>query len=147
MMEKHSDPRLQAGLDAYLDFFQRLDQPWPPLASLVTEQVYFADPFNQVQGRQALQRVLAHFVANVQQPRFTILNQAWSGNRCLLLWRFQGQAGRLGEWDFQGTSVLDFAEDGRVSRHQDFWDAGEPFYWRLPLLGWLIRRVLARLAL
>jgi len=44
-----------------------------------------------------------------------------------------------------GASHIRFDASGRVILHRDFWDTGSGFYERLPLVGWLIGKVRARL--
>ena len=44
-------------------------------------------------------------------------------------------------------SEVTFSDDGtRISSHVDHWDSGMAFYARIPLLGWFIRRLAARMA-
>ena len=42
-------------------------------------------------------------------------------------------------------SEIRFAPDGRVRAHIDHWDASREVYRKLPVLGWLIGLVAARL--
>ncbi|WP_110189710.1 nuclear transport factor 2 family protein [Pokkaliibacter plantistimulans] len=136
---------LQQGLERYLQVFTRLHLGLQGLDDCLTEQVEFRDPFNHVQGRAAVQRVLQHFIEHVSEPRFVIQHCAWSGSLCFVRWDFSGVVKGLGDWCFPGVSELHFDEQGRVLRHLDHWDAGTHFYSRLPLLGWLNRTLVARL--
>lgn len=139
------NPQQQAGLQAYIDLFNRLDQGLQGLEERVTETVRFSDPFHQLQGRQALADYLAFFAREVQAPRFAIQYRGWDGDVCLLRWQFSGRLkGR--DWRFPGVSELHFDEQGRVSEHIDHWDAGHHFYRRLPLLGRVIRLIEGRLS-
>ena len=45
------------------------------------------------------------------------------------------------------VGIVKFAPDGRISEHIDHWDAAAQFYERIPVLGWLIRKVRRRLEL
>ena len=45
----------------------------------------------------------------------------------------------------QGASRLQFAADGRVASHRDYWDSGRELYEHLPLLGVLLRALRRRL--
>jgi len=115
------------------------------LGEFVTEDVRFKDPFNDTRGVDDMARVFRHMFANVDDIRFTV-NRAFSdSNRCLIAWRFEGILGNE-PWTFDGTSVLRFAPDGRVQEHVDRWDAAQAFYERLPIIGWLLRRIRVHLA-
>ena len=43
-------------------------------------------------------------------------------------------------------SELTLAPDGRVAEHVDYWDPAAQLYERVPVLGWLMRRIRRRLA-
>jgi hypothetical protein len=118
------------------------------LASLpdyVTEDVHFRDPFNDVHGVNAMQRVFRHMFDNVQDIRFEVHHAMIEGDYCLMQWRFQGRLGS-GPWAFDGTSGIRFAPDGRVDEHIDYWDAAGNFYERLPVIGWLLSWLRRRLS-
>ena len=67
------------------------------------------------------------------------------GAVCLIAWRFEGKlAGK--PWAFEGSSVIHFADVGRVAVHRDHWDATQVFYERLPFTGWLLAFVRCRLS-
>jgi hypothetical protein len=38
-------------------------------------------------------------------------------------------------------SHIRFDASGKVNYHRDYWDTGEELYAKLPVLGWLIRRL------
>jgi steroid Delta-isomerase len=110
----------------------------------VTDDVHFKDPFNDVTGAAAMERIFRHMFANVGDVGFKVQVALSDGSYCLMAWRFRG-ALRGTPWSFDGTSVIRFAADGRVSEHVDHWDASMAFYRRLPvigsLIGWVRRRV------
>jgi predicted ester cyclase len=116
------------------------------LAAFVTEDVHFRDPFNDVRGKEAMERVFRHMFETVKDIRFQVHHLATDGSTCLMAWTFEGRlSGR--PWVFDGTSVVSFAADGRASEHVDHWDAGMNLYERLPVIGWLLSRVRQRLAI
>jgi len=116
------------------------------LGDYVTDDVRFKGPFNDVSGIDNMTRVFRHMFDNVDGIRFTVEQALSDDDRCLLAWRFEGRLS--GEpWRFEGTSVLRLAADGRVSEHIDHWDSGQAFYERLPVIGWLLRRIRNRLAI
>ncbi|MFT5720604.1 MAG: hypothetical protein ACI9W6_000904 [Motiliproteus sp.] len=129
------------GLETYIVLFNRLDEGELVLPDSVSAAIEFSDPFCTLQGREALAEYLQHFAEQVSQPRFEILTRAWDADICLLRWNFRGGLKKPDDWCFPGVSELHFDAAGRVVKHVDHWDSGRYFYARIPLLGWMIRRI------
>jgi ketosteroid isomerase-like protein len=111
------------------------------LGALYTEDARFKDPFNEVQGHAALQRVFSHMFVALDEPRFVVTEAIVQGDRCFLVWDFLF---RFKRWTrepqaVRGGSHLVFAPDGRIARHRDYWDAAEELYEKLPAVGALMR--------
>lgn len=115
------------------------------LESVLTEQARFVDPFNDVRGVEAVRAVFAHGFEQCPGMRFAVLARAVDGEQALLRWRMT--CGELpGGLVIEGMSQLALASDGRVAEHVDYWDPAAQVYERVPLLGWLMRRIRRRLA-
>lgn len=108
----------------------------------------FKDPFNEVQGLGAIQRIFRDMFENTEQPRFVITERIEQGAQCFLTWEFRFafksyQRGQ--EQCVRGGSHLVLDSDGRIVMHRDYWDAAEELYEKLPLIGalmrWLKRKV------
>lgn len=115
------------------------------LRALLSEDVRFKDPFNNVTGADATIAVFRHMYETLGEVRFTVEDMMCDGPRCLMHWRFTSRL-RGRPWSFAGTSVVTFAPDGRVAEHVDHWDAAREFYERLPVIGWLLAWLRGRLA-
>jgi len=116
------------------------------LADVVTEDIHFIDPFNDTVGQEALRRILTAMYADTEAPCFRVTHRAFDGDVCFLRWVFTARVKALGgDWRVEGMSELRFAPDGRVCQHIDHWDAARQFYERLPVLGWILRRLRRRL--
>ena len=119
------------------------------LDRLYASDARFKDPFNEVQGLQAIQRVFDHMFATLGAPRFKILDALVQGDRAFLSWDFHARLdqGRGHALTIHGTTLLYFGPDGHIVMHRDYWDAAEELYEKLPLLGrlmrWLKRRARA----
>ena len=140
----------ETAIQRYGAYFEVI-QPYnlEDLRSLVTADVHFVDPFNDVRGADAMIAVFGDMFETTIGPRFSVLHSAASGGRGYLRWRFEftpRKFGKGGAWAIDGVSEVSFDESGRVSEHIDHWDAGMQFYARLPVLGWAIQRVRRRLA-
>jgi len=133
-------------LDAYIDFFEGLE----PTSLTRLEEVFepsarFVDPFNQVIGPARIQDVFEHMFKTCASPRFQVTERAVQANVAYLRWRFTFEGGK-GSRSIVGVSRVIFANSGRVSVHEDYWDAAGQLYERIPILGGLLRTLRRRLA-
>ncbi len=117
------------------------------LATVYTDDVFFKDPFNEVQGLPAVTRIFAHMFEQVDAPRFVVTGSVLQGDQAFLTWDFLFRMKRFAsdEQCIRGATHLKFAADGRAYFHRDYWDAAEELYEKLPLLG-SVMRGLKRLA-
>ena len=120
------------------------------LGEVYSAQAWFKDPFNEVQGLDAVRGIFQHMYDSLNQPRFIVTTRVVQGRQCFLTWDFVfGLRGQTTEITVRGASHLWLAPgtDGRwrIERHRDYWDVAEELYEKLPLLGalmrWLKRRV------
>ncbi len=139
---RHPDPRLQRVI-AFFEGLRREDLP--RLAELYAADARFKDPFNDVQGLAAIERIFAHMFEALEAPRFEVKSALAEGHQAFLTWDFvfalRGRAMRI-----HGGSHLVFGTDARIALHRDYWDAAEELYEKLPLLGGLMRWLRRRLA-
>ena len=110
------------------------------LPNYVTANVRFKDPFNDVRGVDAMARVLNEMFCKLGNVSFQAVHINSNDNICIIVWNFEATL-RQKIWKFDGTSVITFNADGRVSEHIDHWDAASNFYEHLPGIGWLLRKV------
>jgi steroid Delta-isomerase len=109
------------------------------------EQAHFCDPFNDVRGRQAITAIYAHMFENLTEPRFVITEIIEQDNRIFMSWRFLFQW-RAQSFDIPGGTRFRIDEQGLIADHQDYWDVAQGLYEKLPVLGWLLRRLRQRMA-
>lgn len=126
------------------------------LTSLFTESARFKDPFNDVVGREAIERVFAHGFKQCPALRFVVDEIApvapndSSAGVVFFYWRFLcgGLAAAPDALSITGVSRVVFNAEGLVCAHIDFWDPAEQLYSRVPvlggLMGWIRRRLSAR---
>jgi steroid delta-isomerase len=137
-MVQARDPRVQRIVDA----FERL-QPADVqrLGEIYIADARFKDPFNEVQGVPAIQRVFEHMFTALIEPRFVIRDALCEGDQCFLSWDFLFRMRRFNpdEQCIRGATHLRLAADGRIAEHRDYWDAAEELYEKLPAVGTLMR--------
>jgi len=115
------------------------------LAALYAPAARFKDPFNEVVGVAAIERIFAHMFATVAAPRFVITTRIAESEQAMLGWDFFLQL-RGREIVIRGVTHLRFNAAGKVLLHRDYWDAAEELYARLPVIGGVMRWLRRRLA-
>ncbi len=133
---------MHTAIDHIVETFQTLTPAGvDALQTIYAPNARFRDPFNDVQGLAAIQRIFRHMYVNLENPRFLITGRIVQGTQCFLSWEFrfafrrfkQGQVHCIG-----GGSHLVLNEDGHIALHRDYWDAAE-LYEKLPAVGSLLR--------
>jgi hypothetical protein len=110
-------------------------------------QARFTDPFNEVTGVPAIQKIFAHMFVTLKQPRFVVTHQVCQGKQCFLTWefRFYFPSYKVNqEQVILGASHLVLGDSGLILVHRDYWDAAQELYEKLPLVGSLMRWLKAR---
>jgi hypothetical protein len=126
-----------------LDFYRHLSpSTLPQLARFYDSEACFKDPFNEVQGLAAIEKIFQHMFAALEQPRFKIIralaNDPEGHTSAFVTWVFEfSRAGQ--DFAIRGVTEFDFNPQGQITRHRDYWDAAEELYAKLPLLGWPVR--------
>ncbi len=137
-------------LDPLVHYFENLSlASVNRLPDFYTPDAAFKDPFNDVRGPAAIQRIFTHMFSQVHEPRFRVVERVVDAQGAVLVWDFLFGVkvwGRLRPQVIRGASHLKFAHDGRIAMHRDYWDTGEELYMKVPLLGWLMRMLQRRLS-
>ncbi|TVP50534.1 MAG: nuclear transport factor 2 family protein [Halomonas sp.] len=136
-------------LETFCAFFNKLDNTCTEkLYEVYTENIVFSDPLHHIEGRDQLERYFSAMYENVEQCQFTYHSQQFQGQQGFVTWTMTFVHPRLAGGkpiNVEGCSALTFADDGRVQRHQDYFDAGAMLYEHLPLMGNVIRWLKKRL--
>nr|WP_320141599.1 nuclear transport factor 2 family protein [uncultured Cohaesibacter sp.] len=128
----------------YAQYFETLSpESTKDAQPLISDDVHFIDPFNDVKGRANFQRVVDKMFEDVKDPCFQIMDLAWSDDPdlCLMRWDFSCTMPVIGFWSVRGVSEIRFNEQNQICAHYDYWDASRHFYARLPMIGWMIRKI------
>lgn len=133
-------------IDGLLDWYGRLAPAnLDEIRRYYAPDCRFRDPIHRFQGADRLARLYAAMFANLEAPRFIIQRHAVGADALFIEWRFSARwRGR--DVGFDGSSRLLLGADGRVTEHLDYWDAAEAVYYRLPLIGPLLRMLQGRLS-
>lgn len=142
------DPRLHRTLLDYIEYFEKLNaRSIRLIEKLVEPGIRFKDPFNDVMGVDAVERIFEHMFENLEFPKFKVRDYSWSEREermAYIRWSFSCK--RKGHpYAIEGVSEIMFSKDAKILSHTDYWDSGEYFYEHIPLLGGMIRFVKSKL--
>ena len=132
----------QATLQRVVDFYEALScDSVQELGQIYTEDAYFKDPFNEVTGLAQIIAIFSHMFEQVDAPRFIVTHKMVNGTEGFMTWDFLFRMKRYAKEEqcIRGATHMQFAADGRICMHRDYWDAAEELYEKLPLLGSLMR--------
>jgi steroid delta-isomerase len=145
-----ADMSTTASVDALTAFYEGLSaESVARFPEFYADDAFFKDPFNEVRGVAAIQRVFAHLFRQVEEPRFVVRERVVADNGVMLVWAMNFRLGLSGRGQAQvihGVSHLRFDAAGKVVWHRDYWDAAEELYAKLPAIGWLMRFLQRKLA-
>ena len=139
----HPPQVADAAVQRLVQFFEQLKpQDLPRLPEIYAPEASFKDPFNEVQGLPAIERIFAHMFEALDQPHFVVTERIVQGQQCFLVWDFRFRFKRFDTTTWQtvrGGTHLAFDAQGLVTLHRDYWDAAEELYEKLPVVGGLMR--------
>ena len=134
---------MDAAVQRLVQFFEQLQpQDLPRLPELYAPDARFKDPFNEVQGLDAITHIFAHMFEALDGPHFIVTERVVQGAQCFLVWDFRFRFKRFDTATWQtvrGGTHLRIDAQGLVTLHRDYWDAAEELYEKLPMVGGLMR--------
>lgn len=132
----------QPDLQRVVDFYESIAlTSLSRLEEIYASDAYFKDPFNEVRGLAAIERIFRQMFEQVDGPRFVVTTQVLQGSDAFIEWDFLFRMKRRSkdEQCIRGSTRLRFDSSGRVDLHRDYWDAAEELYEKIPVLGGLMR--------
>jgi hypothetical protein len=117
------------------------------LLALYDAQAFFKDPFNEVIGKAAIQRIFTHMFDQVDQPKFIVTKHMTTDNQICLTWEFCFNFKNSSEEQqvINGCTWLTMNCEFLITEHRDYWDPSEELYEKIPLLGGFMRFLKKRL--
>ncbi len=130
--------------DTFLSAFNRatsdgLDE----LLALYANNCVFIDPFHHLEGVHALRDYFTQMYANVTSCQFEKIRLIEQSNQFCLVWAMHLAHPKLAKgerYNVSGNSVVEYI-DQKIIFHQDYYDAGEMLYEKLPLFGSAVRLI------
>lgn len=133
----------------FLKLYNQLDKSnLELLAHVYGDNIVFEDPLHKIEGLPALTDYFANMYENLNQGQFDIHTSFEQNNKASVYWVMtfshkkikQGQTLKV-----SGNTYLEF-ENGKVTYHRDYFDAGEMIYQHLPVFSTVINLIKRRTA-
>lgn len=113
------------------------------------EDIEFSDPVEKIKGRQGIKDYYNNMYKNVKEIKFAFSEFVSQGDTVVGVWVMTLKTDSLngGEpFSVDGTSVIRF-KDGKAVYHRDYFDMGAFIYEKIPVVGWMVRKVKNKLKL
>jgi len=109
----------------------------------------FEDPLVRIEGRERIVAYYQSLYKDLTQIRFEFTSELRQGDEGFAAWIMHINTPNLRSGQtvsVPGASQFRFLAD-KVTYHRDYFDLGAMVYEHIPVVGWLTRRIKARLAL
>ena len=116
------------------------------LPSLYAPEIIFKDPIHQLQGLTALRTYFASFLNPEMQCKFEFTHQLLGQNEAFFQWQMHYQHTQLARGKLLQLSGSTFIRFGnQIFYHEDYYDMGAMIYQHIPVIGWAVKKINARL--
>jgi len=146
-----SDGRQEAEpIERFVDFFEDMEQSdLAHIGDIYAEDVHFVDPFSDFHGLKTLAGIFEAMFTKMRDYKLVVHEYGMIGpDTGFVRWTMSGYVKQLGKdlWLVEGGSLVRFDAEGRVREHIDYWDAASQMYERLPVIGWVLKKIRLKLA-
>jgi hypothetical protein len=143
-------PEEKAATGRFVDFISRLSEE---NIRAKTRKVYAVDAYlnDTLKESIGIDRIEAYFVETAraaEEITARVEDVAESGGNYYFRWTMNVRFKKFKKGETVrsiGMSHIRFNSAGQVVLHQDYWDSGGNLFEHIPVVGWLIRRIKARL--
>jgi len=131
-------------LDRLCDFYEQLQaKDVSRLSDFYTADVYFKDPFHEVNRLSEVQVIFEHMFKLDPDANFSMFDRFTRPQGAMVTWVLDMQVKNYA-LSIRGASHLEFNHQGLVTMHRDYWDTGEELFAKLPFVGtptrWLLKQ-------
>jgi predicted ester cyclase len=136
-------------VDLLKSFYQNLNKDNMELVDeFYDSNVKFADPIVSLSGSAAVKAYYTKLYQNVKTINFDFKDMIESGDTVVAIWIMTLQTDKLNNGEpfkVEGNSIVKFKDTGKAVYHRDYFDMGEFIYERLPVLGFVIKKIKVRM--
>ena len=105
---------------------------------IISKDIIFIDPFNNIKGINAFKKIFYHMFENVNEPKFFILDYSMNKQRVFLKWKMTFFAFKSLQ-TIEGMSELVLNDAGKVASHIDYWDTLSGIFIKIPFIGYFYK--------
>ena len=105
---------------------------------IISEDIIFIDPFNNIKGIDAFKNIFYHMFKNIKEPKFFILDYSINSQRVFLKWKMTFFAFKSLQ-TIEGMSELVLNDSGKVASHIDYWDSLNGIFIKIPFIGYFYK--------
>ena len=105
---------------------------------IISEDIIFIDPFNNIKGIDAFKNIFHHMFKNIKEPKFFILDYSMNKKRVFLKWKMTFFAFKSLQ-TIEGMSELVLNDAGKVASHIDYWDSLNGIFIKIPFIGYFYK--------
>jgi hypothetical protein len=142
------DPTSGFDIGQFKQLYQHFDTSiLSELPKIYHEAIVFKDPVHQINGIKPLTIYFSSFCNPDTQCRFEFINEVIGSNQAFLHWQmfYSHPKLRAGETlQLNGGTLIKF--NSHITYHEDFYDMGAMIYQYLPVLGWVVKKINARIS-
>ena len=105
---------------------------------IISEDIMFKDPFNNIKGIDAFKNIFYHMFKNIKEPKFFIVDYSINRQRVFLKWKMTFFAFKSLQ-TIEGMSELVLNDSGKVASHIDYWDSLNGIFIKIPFIGYFYK--------
>ena len=105
---------------------------------LISEDINFVDPFNNVKGANDFKNIFYHMFENVKDPKFLVVDYFINKQRVYLKWKMTFFAFKSLQ-TIEGMSELVLNDAGKVASHIDYWDTLNGIFIKIPFISYFYK--------
>lgn len=143
-------PEEKAAIGRFTKFFGDLstENIRENLRKTYADRLYFNDTLKEISDIDTLEHYLLDTAANVDSCTVTIHDVISKNGDYYFRWEMFIKFKKFRKGEVQpsiGMTHIRFDKDGRIVFHQDYWDAAANLFEKVPVVGWMIRKIKKRL--
>lgn len=133
--------------EKFINFYNQLPENLGDLSDIYHQDCLFEDPFHEIQGLYRLGVYFNKLYENIIECCFEVRQAIRQDQNLAITWlmhlrhkKIQGGT----PYTVSGASWLRL-QDNKIIYHRDYFDAGNLLYEQLPILGYLIKKIKAKI--
>ena len=115
------------------------------LNEIYSDNVIFIDPIHQINGIENLKSYFKKLDGNLIKGSFRFIDESIRDNTAYLQWEMNLHLKRPRK-NVKASGISVLTVEQKITKHRDYFDAGELFYENIPLLGKIIRSLKKKIA-